>query len=81
MHFLALKMLMGDRLKYFGLIAGIAFAAVSARPPRGMRLMVEALRWVMPASSSSEIPSVRRRVRSRVRTKRSMLLSSAIKRS
>lgn len=28
MHFLALKMLMGDRLKYFGLIAGIAFAAM-----------------------------------------------------
>ena len=28
MHFVALKMLMGDRLKYFGLIAGIAFAAM-----------------------------------------------------
>ena len=28
MNWLAIKMLMGDRLKYFGLIAGIAFAAM-----------------------------------------------------
>ena len=57
---------------------GSSMSRLIVRLPVSIRLIVEALRLVSAASSSSDKPSVVRRLRSRVRTTCSMLLSSTM---
>jgi hypothetical protein len=49
------------------------------RLPVSMRLIVDALRWVLAATSSSDSPSVRRKLRSRLRTRSSIAVVSPIR--